>query len=153
MRTIATPFLVAVFLVISGCASLMDRASQPDRTYGNIEYENLYRNFEKVLTDLGYGVDKRNYSRGYISSTLREYDGEKKGLATWLEKRKYVAWFDIDRSNPKRHFLILKVDVKEKAPLSFEWRDKEIERASDAEYQKILSALDEIVVENGGTLQ
>ena len=138
-------------MVILASCSTMAPPPKAQRAYLNIAALQLYPLIEKVFEKEGFRTADRNYGRGYIRTEWLEYEGDRHGFVKWKERRRYVALFDIDRISGK-HLLILGLDVQEKAPASSEWREKEIDKSSDTEYQRILEALDEAVKNKGGLL-
>lgn len=147
-----------IFRLVIPCALIGFLAScvtvnmyQPpiQRIYDRIAALDLYPLMDGVFKEEGYEIEERDYSRGYIRTTWREYDGEKHGLVRWREQRRYAAIFNIDRMNG-RQMLTLQVEVRERAPISSGWRSKVIDPPSDSEYQRILRILDEVVKRKGG---
>lgn len=141
----------SLIALLASCATIKINMYKPpvQRTYDQIAALELYPLMDGVLKEEGYEIDERDYSRGYIRTTWREYDGEKHGFVRWREQRRYTAVFDVDRMNG-RHMLTLYVEVRERAPISTDWRSKGIDRSSDSEYQRILKKLDEVVKRKGG---
>jgi len=141
--------LAALIAGLVGCVATMP---QQQRTYASLTPEELYPMLETILLRYGYQIDTRDYTRGHIATAWRETSGERKGLATWRQQRKYQAWFDIDRFNSTRHMLVLSLSVQERAPIASDWREKKVDTTQDMEYQQILSELDSLVRAKGGLL-
>jgi uncharacterized lipoprotein len=141
-----------VIIVFVSCAKKETGAPpRAQRAYVQIEAIKLYSLLEDVFRKEGFKIADRNYSRGYLCTEWFEYEGEKHGLVKWKERRRFSALFDVDRLSGQ-HLLILELQIQERAPVSSDWREKEVDGADDEQYQRILEKLDNAVRKEGGVL-
>ena len=145
-------FVGGLIFMLGACATKQIYAPvQPQRIYEQIAARKLYPLLEEIFIREGFTIASRDYARGYLSTNWYEYEGQRHGFVKWRERRKYEVLFDLDRLSGK-HMLILTLYVEERAPVSTDWRDKEVDSASDEQFQRILRELDDAVKAKGGKL-
>jgi hypothetical protein len=133
----------------------MPRIEPPQRTqraYSQIEAIQLYPLLEDVFKKEGLEISDRDYARGFLRTKWLEYEGETHGFTKWKERKRYSAQFDVDRLTGKKHLLILELLIQERAPVSSDWREKDLDNSDYDQYQRILEELDNAVRKEGGIL-
>jgi hypothetical protein len=140
-----------LIIVLGSCGAKKEGPPRAQRAYVQIGARQLYPLLEDVFREEGFKIATRNYSRGYLLTEWFEYEGEKHGLVKWKERRRYIALFDVDRLDG-RHLLTLELRIQERAPVSSDWREKEVDGSDNEQYQRILDKLDNAVISEGGEL-
>jgi len=144
-RTVAAPLLIAL---VAACAATAP--PQPQRTYDHIaEPSRLYAAAAGVLEGAGYSIAKREPARREVQTSWKESDGDPKGAVRWRERRMYTGWVETE-SLQDRYNVFLELRVQERPPAGADWTDKPVVPGKDAEYNRLLQALDAAVRQIGG---
>jgi hypothetical protein len=114
---------------------------RPQRTYDHIaEPSRLYVAAIGVLESAGYAIAKREPARREVQTSWKERD---------RERRMYTGWVETE-SLQDRYNVFLELRVQERPPAGADWIDKPIAADQDAEYVRLLQALDVAVRQIGG---
>jgi uncharacterized lipoprotein len=135
-RTIAAPLVIAL---VAACA--VTAPPQPQRTYDHIaEPSRLYAAAIGVLESAGYAIAKREPARREVQTSWKEGG---------RERRMYTGWVETE-SLQDRYNVFLELRVQERPPAGGDWTDRPVVADQDAEYVRLLQALDVAVRQIGG---
>lgn len=144
-RAVTASLLIAL---LAACAS--SPAQRPQRTYGHIAEPNrIYVAAIGVLEKAGYGIAKREPARRELQTAWKESDGDLRGSVRWQERRMYTGWMEVG-SLQDRYDIFLELLVQERPPTGADWTAKHVVPEQDAEYVRLLQALDAAVRQLGG---
>jgi hypothetical protein len=125
------------FALGAGCTSRVP--AQPQRIYERIAIGELKELVAKVLVDAGYRIERDDPARATLQTGWR-------GSAT--ERRLYSVWIDLDVLS-RRAILYLNVVAEQRASAGAAWATREIAPAQDADFQRLLTAIDRAVADRG----